>query len=360
MLIAGVGLSPAVLTNTVWALAHEEEPVVPDEIVVITTITGNSCIREQLLHSEAWWHMHALLEAEGLDVKDKLSFGASDTIRVIGDGRRDYDDIATPEENDVAADFILKTIRQYTEDPGTRVIVSIAGGRKSMSALLMSCMSLLGRSQDRVCHVLVNEPYERRMDPPFLFPEKGVVHELNGKKYPSEKAKPQLSDIPFVRVRGWYEKDFKSVPPSYMQLVKKVQGIAPKPANFPKVVMNASKGLLKVGNTPVKLNPSEFALTYLMLTRLREERLPGSWYDLEGEMDNLLNTKVPTDVDWFHSFVESGPHDVDEFRKWANSARGKLKKVFVDGDLAVMLLPSIKNQVGEAYPAGKLKIIDVV
>ena len=40
ILIAGMGTSPAVLTETVWALAHQEQPVVPDEIVVIMTKSG--------------------------------------------------------------------------------------------------------------------------------------------------------------------------------------------------------------------------------------------------------------------------------------------------------------------------------
>ena len=31
ILIAGMGTSPAVLTNAVWALAHQRAPVVPDE-----------------------------------------------------------------------------------------------------------------------------------------------------------------------------------------------------------------------------------------------------------------------------------------------------------------------------------------
>ena len=33
ILIAGIGTSPAVLTETVWALAHHKKPVVPDEIL---------------------------------------------------------------------------------------------------------------------------------------------------------------------------------------------------------------------------------------------------------------------------------------------------------------------------------------
>ena len=32
ILVAGMGTSPAVLTNAVWALAHQKKPIVPDEI----------------------------------------------------------------------------------------------------------------------------------------------------------------------------------------------------------------------------------------------------------------------------------------------------------------------------------------
>ena len=38
ILIAGMGTSPAVLTETVWALAHQKKPVVPDEIVVFSKV----------------------------------------------------------------------------------------------------------------------------------------------------------------------------------------------------------------------------------------------------------------------------------------------------------------------------------
>ena len=33
ILIAGIGTSPAVLTETVWSLAHQKKPVVPDVIL---------------------------------------------------------------------------------------------------------------------------------------------------------------------------------------------------------------------------------------------------------------------------------------------------------------------------------------
>ncbi len=359
VLVAGVGLSPAVLTNTVWALAHETEPLIPDEVVAITTIAGKQCVSDQLLANGGWERLVQSLQKNGHEVADRLAFGSSDSIRILGDGKLDFDDIATPDQNDAAADFILKVLRQYSEDPGTRIIASIAGGRKSMSALMMSCMSLLGREQDRLCHVLVKDPYERLMDPPFLFPEKGIKHRLGDKTYLSLKANPQLSDIPFVRVRGWYEKEFKSVPPSYMDLVNRVQGIAPKAVNYPKVKLDASKGTLLIGKVFVKLSPAEFALTYLMLGRIKNEKVPSSWYDLKPVMEDLLDRRVPTSVAWFHTYKDSEANDVEEYRKWASNARFKIKKAFADRDLGIMLLPSIKKQTGEVYPANKLKIIDV-
>lgn len=43
ILIAGMGTSPAVLTNVVWALAHGEKPVVPDKIVVASITKSDRC-----------------------------------------------------------------------------------------------------------------------------------------------------------------------------------------------------------------------------------------------------------------------------------------------------------------------------
>ena len=34
ILVASMGTSPVVLTETVWALAHQKMPVVPDEVLI--------------------------------------------------------------------------------------------------------------------------------------------------------------------------------------------------------------------------------------------------------------------------------------------------------------------------------------
>ena len=52
ILIAGMGTSPAVLTETVWALAHQEHSVVSDEVVVITTKSGKEALRKGFHYCE--------------------------------------------------------------------------------------------------------------------------------------------------------------------------------------------------------------------------------------------------------------------------------------------------------------------
>jgi len=265
ILFAVVGMSPAVLTETVWALAHEKNPVVPDRIVVLTTIQGREQISRTLLTPDengrsGWQRMMDALTAQGVAVEERLKFGPTgDSIRVFtdGSGRAELADIATSQDNEAAADFMLRALRSFTSNPATTVIASIAGGRKTMSALMISCMSLLGRAQDRVCHVLVNPPYDGPLEPPFLFPVKGLMHRSrDNKKYSSVKALIELTDVPFVRMLGWYEDKFRSAPPRYSALVAGVQRQVPKV--YPVITLDMEAGRVFVVETAVELAPSEF------------------------------------------------------------------------------------------------------
>lgn len=66
ILIAGMGTSPAVLTETVWALAQQEQPVVPDEIVVITTKSGKDALRTAIMPetSSVWFTSMVTLQSK--------------------------------------------------------------------------------------------------------------------------------------------------------------------------------------------------------------------------------------------------------------------------------------------------------
>ncbi|MBQ7188481.1 MAG: TIGR02584 family CRISPR-associated protein [Kiritimatiellae bacterium] len=142
ILVAGMGTSPAVLTETVWALAHQAKPVLPHEVVVLTTKTGKIRLSTEILSGtpSVWEKLKAALRKEKIGIDDRLVFGET-SIRVIPDrDGNEADDLRTGEDNLRTADFMLQQIRQYSEASDTVILASIAGGRKTMSALLFSCM----------------------------------------------------------------------------------------------------------------------------------------------------------------------------------------------------------------------------
>ena len=55
---------------------------------------------------------------------------------------------------------ITNLIRAFTADPESALHVSIAGGRKTMGFFLGYALSLYGRAQDKLSHVLVSPPFE--------------------------------------------------------------------------------------------------------------------------------------------------------------------------------------------------------
>ncbi|MBV5299598.1 MAG: TIGR02584 family CRISPR-associated protein, partial [Rhodoferax sp.] len=73
-------------------------------------------------------------------------------------------DIRSPADNRAAADFITAQVRAITADSGCALHASIAGGRKTMGFYLGYALSLFGRPQDRLSHVLVSEPFESSYD----------------------------------------------------------------------------------------------------------------------------------------------------------------------------------------------------
>jgi CRISPR-associated protein (TIGR02584 family) len=244
VLIAVSGMSPAIITETVWALAHPHDgakPIVPDEVVVITTTKGAADLTRDLLTPNAAMGGRILWEVLRESVRTQAAPGRSDSdllqlasprIIELPDPKRGVmrpaDDLRSLEDNAAAANFILGQIRLHVDDPETRVIASIAGGRKTMGALLYAGMSLIGRATDRVTHVLVNEPFDTCRG--FFFPAQPQQNLTAGPvakpvKLRARDAKIELADIPFVPLRNRFNdlSEDERVG-GFMQLVRKMSG----------------------------------------------------------------------------------------------------------------------------------------
>ena len=200
LLIAVTGLSPQIVTETLYALAVQQQPpFIPTEIRLITTEEGAERAKLSLLHPESGW-FHRLRADYGLPA---IAF-APEQINVLDDnGGQPLGDIRTPDDNTRAADAITEMVRALTRDNESALHVSIAGGRKTMGFYLGYALSLYGRVQDRLSHVLVSAPYESH--PEFYYPtvKSRVIYTPppHNRPYDTRDAKVTLAEIPFVRLR---------------------------------------------------------------------------------------------------------------------------------------------------------------
>ena len=194
ILVAVTGMSPQIVTETVYAL-HAKQDWRPDEIHVLTTQIGYDNITKALLGENGFFgRLCQEYELPAIQFDEE-------NIHVICDAEgKKLADIRTPEENNLAADMIVNFIRTLCADENTELHVSIAGGRKSMGFYIGYALSLFGRPQDKLSHVLVEEAFEQNRE--FFYPPKTKTT-LNTDRYgmkDAAQAQVMLAEIPFVRM----------------------------------------------------------------------------------------------------------------------------------------------------------------
>lgn len=324
-LLAVTGLSPAIVTETIWALAQEKQRVLPQRVVFITTGTGAAKIREQL-HTPlpafngqtAWQALRSVLKAKDNEL-------IAEEPRLIGIANKKtgtFDplpDIQTREENDIAASFILEEVRRVTMNPDTPLIASIAGGRKTMGALLHAAVTLLGRETDRLTHVLVSPPYETM--PGFYFPAQSgpMLKDRDGKEHPPAKATIQLANVPFVPLRNRFD-DLREIPGSFSGMVKKwsktLKADAARPA---RIEISYRQKCLWVDDQPVKSSARPMTILHFLLTRQEKDSSPADQKEAAERMNRWLikATFIPVGLKPKENSITDAAirHDLSELRK---------------------------------------------
>lgn len=195
-LVAVTGMSPQIITETLYAMNRDGDAW-PDRITIITTAKGRDKVW-QGLHTDG--HLAALCRELG---RPELNFTRDDIQVVPGADGTLVEDARSRDDHEAMANFITDRIRELTADDQVRLHASIAGGRKTMTFYLGYAMSLFGRHDDKLTHVLVSERFENRPD--FYYPtrESKPLALRNGETVPvdAKDAEVILADIPFVRQR---------------------------------------------------------------------------------------------------------------------------------------------------------------
>ncbi|ABM61410.1 CRISPR-associated ring nuclease Csm6 [Halorhodospira halophila] len=280
-LLCVTGLTPQVVTETLYALAQEGAHALPDRIEVITTTEGRRRLALTLLAEHGGHgYLDRLCADYGID-RGALAFDV-DSIHVVG-GADDEPlaDIVTEADNAAAADRIHERIRTLTEQPG-RLHVSLAGGRKTMGFYAGYSLSLYGRGHDRLSHVLVNPPFESHPD--FFYPPPTpATLQLPGRNdiISTAEAEVRLAELPFVRLREELGEELPHQGLSFSEAVERAQQVLIPP----QLTIDLTERTVTLQGQPITLSATHFLWLTWLADRARQEA-PAIAFD-EAAVDEL-------------------------------------------------------------------------
>jgi CRISPR-associated protein (TIGR02584 family) len=282
ILLAVTGLSPQILTETLYALTASREPAfVPTQIHLVTTAEGAERARLTLLSVEPGWYYRYCrdygLASTGFDERN---------IHVLTDPYGEpLADIRTDEENEAVADALTELVRGFSADEEAALHVSIAGGRKTMGYYAGYALSLFGRAQDRMSHVLVSAPYES--NPEFFYPTpySRVIysHPPESRPIDARDARVSLAEIPFVRLREELPRRLLEGRARFSEAV----AAANRTAASPVLVIDTERRAIRAAGEAVELAPAEFAFYLWMAERCTGGKPPVHWTE-DGLAAQLL------------------------------------------------------------------------
>ena len=251
VLLVVAGLTPQVVTETVFALMQEGHEHLPHEIHVLTTSEGAERARLALLSDQPGW-FHRLCADYRLP---PIEFDISHIHLLRDDAGQPLADIRSAADNRSAADQVAELVRRFTQNVSCDLHVSLAGGRKTLGFFAGYALSLWGRDGDRLSHVLVNEPFESSWEFFYPTPYERIIEARNGKLADCRAAEVTLADIPFVRMRHGLPQALLSGQAGFALAVKAAQAqLGP-----PRLVLDLASQRIEAAGQGVDLAPAELA-----------------------------------------------------------------------------------------------------
>ena len=260
ILFVVTGTSPAVVTESLYALAIQQEDIfVPTEIHIMTTSTGATAATKALLDGGVG-AFHRMVDE--YPILKSIKFTENHITVIRDQAGRVLADISSLQENQDAGDSIMDAVRRFTLDDHSALHVSLAGGRKTMGFFAGYALSLFARPQDRLSHVLVPNGVERARD--FYYPSaygKEIALDDGTTVLPRD-VEVLLAEIPLVRLRHGIPGALISGAATWSSVIDAAQRVL----GAPKLEIDIAQGSVRCADQTVELQPVQLAL-YLWLAQ---------------------------------------------------------------------------------------------
>ena len=280
ILLTVAGGSPAIVTETLYALTQTtDKPFIPTEIHIITTNGSYQNIKDTLLGE------NGKVQQLCKDYSIKPPLFPKENIHLIKDkhGNPPLNDITSETDNEITADFITAKVRQLTAEEDTSLHVSIAGGRKTMTYYLGYAMSVFGRIQDTMSHVLVEDQYLSK-DFYYPTPKPHLLETRNGTSFDAKNVTIMLGYLPYIRLRDGLTDDLlNDANKSYSEIIEIAQ------RQLTPMSITLKEGKLHCATLPIELPPVDQAFYCWLLHRHQQRQGNLSFKEKETQQQNTLD-----------------------------------------------------------------------
>ena len=348
ILLCVTGLSPQVVTETLFALREKDEASLPTQIHLITTANGrNRAVRDLLDENVGKFHQFC----REFNLTDKIEFDVNHIHVIRGRYDEELTDIRTPQQNECAADLIMELVRQFCSDEKTQVHVSIAGGRKSMGFLVGYALSIFGREQDKLSHVLTSEPFENLSD--FFYPSQmqESLFARDGSPLNPMDANIALAEIPFVKLRSGLTQELLNRRVSFSETVRLAQkSVAPAQ----RLLFDDRAHKVQCGEHIFALTPVVFLVYRWFAQEHQRGHLPGQpGQDLTLESFLFSAREVVNRNGATYATIEQSLLSDEDWRQYFREKRSKINKKLIqvlgNDRAAPYLIESNKKRLATQY-----------
>lgn len=265
IMLAVTGLSPQVITETLYALNQMNRPV--HAIHIVTTRLGKDKLLAELLDGGNG-PFYRYLEEYGAP-EAGIDFGPGNIYAVRNGLGMEIEDIVDENDNACILRQCMSLAFNHTRNADTAVFFSIAGGRKTMGACLTLAAQMYGRPQDRLYHVLV--PTEFESNRYFFYPPKKsrpikMTDRQGHTIYKATKyARINLVHIPFFSIRSQLSPEILDQPRDPASLMLSLIREEPQ-----QLTINLNEGKIRYCRIELDMMPNRLAL-YAFFALLKKE-----------------------------------------------------------------------------------------
>lgn len=322
ILLCATGLTPQVVTETLYALYKTNCQTMPTEVHLITTAHGrNRVIRDLLDAVDGKFHQFC----SEFNLENQILFDSSHVHVIKGRYDEELSDIRTPQENECAADCIMALVKEFCSDPHSQVHVSIAGGRKGMGFLIGYALSIFGRDQDRLSHVLTSEPFENNRD--FFYPSAidGLIYAVDGSPLDPLQARISLAEIPFIRLRNGLSSDLFNTSVSFSETIEWAQKqVAPTIG----LTFHLLSKKVTVGQKDIDLSSVLFCTYYWFASLHKTGKLPlQPGVDIAAEDFHQLCRQVLPKYSATLENIQKATKTGEDFKQYFQEKRSKINRM---------------------------------